>query len=129
MANIHEYGYWSGRKRTLGAIVGKMMGGLYPGILGRDPAANANLTRGTAFAHQVELERRAPIEHADLIYNHTVSGIVANTGQPLNPHALLYLSAKPDQQRIIFNNGTPPQNQSWADLARTVQAARGLLRG
>lgn len=128
---VEHFGYWITHARTVGAVIGKMMGGLYPGIdvvVGRDPVANANLSRNFAHAHQVELERRPAIEQADLIFAHEVSGHVAGTGQPINPHALLYLSAAPDKQRVIFNNGAPPQNQTWADLARNVQAARALLR-
>lgn len=125
---IERWGYWATHVRTNAtAMIGKLPGGLFPGILGRDPQANKILTRGLIWQHQVEIERRQPHEQADLLFAANVSGFVANTGQPLNPHAILYLTMRDQRPVIVNESATPPSNQTWGDLARNMAAARGLI--
>ncbi len=123
-----RWGYYCTHLRTNAtAIIGKMIPGLYPGILGRDPQANKILTRGLMWPAQVEIERREPKEQAELLYSANVSGFVANTGQPLNPHAILFLAAQNNRPVIFNESANPPSNQTWGDLARNMAAARGLI--
>lgn len=125
---IDRWGYWSDHFRSnVTSLIGKLPGGLYPGILGRDPQANKILTRGLIWQSQVELEDRAPVEQQELLFSANVSGYVANTGQPINPHAILYLTSQNNRPVIFNESANPPSNQTWADLARNMAAARGLI--
>lgn len=121
------YGFWSRHIQRYEPLRGKIAGGLFPGLLGTAREAFRNNSRNFGFEFQVEAERRPLLEQRDLIFAAEVSGRPANTGQPLNAHAIMYLSAQPDRQRII-HNAPEPQNQTWADLARTMAAARGIVK-